>query len=480
LLLNASPSSGGGCPPLGDPRYCTECGPCAEGEGGCRGDDQCQAGLACAENFGALFGLPRAADVCLTPGGRPAPAFTATVLPAVETPTGPLPAIRLPASNPSTSMINDAGQLTGTASSGVPGQHRSVAFRFSTAGGMEALDPRGNQRSEGYLVNAAGDVFGAIFNGDRSRQIGLFIHRQDSGFDLLQEGSSPRIRQAFRVAAMNAAGDVVGNVVEFREPITDSQPFLYREGEGWQDLSALDPRLRQTQTFAGALNDAGDVLVLTNDFGFFRSFLVRGTEVVELGHFGGESTFANAINDTGRVVGESLTEDLFTNHAFVALRPGSPLIDIHPPQFAHSYASGVTEKGVVIGSIVTRNSADGPSADKLFTWDRRRTPKMKVQARRVDFLTLFDVPPRYELSAAISATNERLEVTGLVFAADEFGGDVRIEPYLYSLPYGLLDVEALTTAAGLDVPEPVVLGINDFGDLLVVYRSDEAAAVLRP
>lgn len=54
---------------LGHPRYCTECGPCGEGEGNCRGDDQCRAGLACFADRGAEFGLRRRADVCLPRDG---------------------------------------------------------------------------------------------------------------------------------------------------------------------------------------------------------------------------------------------------------------------------------------------------------------------------------------------------------------------------------------------------------------------------
>ncbi len=58
----------GGCPwPLGDPRYCRDCGPCADGEGDCDGNVQCVAGLGCSQNVGADFGFAANIDVCTAP-----------------------------------------------------------------------------------------------------------------------------------------------------------------------------------------------------------------------------------------------------------------------------------------------------------------------------------------------------------------------------------------------------------------------------
>ncbi len=61
------PGGGGGsCPlPAGNGRFCTECGPCAAGQGDCDNDNECQPGLTCTDNVGADFGFPPAVDVCL-------------------------------------------------------------------------------------------------------------------------------------------------------------------------------------------------------------------------------------------------------------------------------------------------------------------------------------------------------------------------------------------------------------------------------
>lgn len=51
--------------PLGHRRYCKECGPCGAGEGGCRRDNDCAAGLVCAPAVGAEFGFDDEIGVCV-------------------------------------------------------------------------------------------------------------------------------------------------------------------------------------------------------------------------------------------------------------------------------------------------------------------------------------------------------------------------------------------------------------------------------
>ncbi len=54
---------------LGSGRFCTECGPCGEGQGDCDNDAECQAGLTCTNNIGAQFGFAPGVDVCQASGG---------------------------------------------------------------------------------------------------------------------------------------------------------------------------------------------------------------------------------------------------------------------------------------------------------------------------------------------------------------------------------------------------------------------------
>ncbi len=61
---------GGGCDEsVGSGRYCTECGLCDQGEGDCDNDAECASGLVCADNVGAQFGFAPGIDVCVASGG---------------------------------------------------------------------------------------------------------------------------------------------------------------------------------------------------------------------------------------------------------------------------------------------------------------------------------------------------------------------------------------------------------------------------
>ena len=51
--------------------WCRDCGPCAEGQGDCDGDAECQSGLICAQDVGADYGWPKGRDVCEQPAGPP-------------------------------------------------------------------------------------------------------------------------------------------------------------------------------------------------------------------------------------------------------------------------------------------------------------------------------------------------------------------------------------------------------------------------
>jgi hypothetical protein len=49
------------------PDWCRDNGPCAEGQGDCDSDDECQSGLICAKDVGAKYGWPADRDVCESP-----------------------------------------------------------------------------------------------------------------------------------------------------------------------------------------------------------------------------------------------------------------------------------------------------------------------------------------------------------------------------------------------------------------------------
>lgn len=65
--------SGGCSREFGDRRYCRDCGPCDAGEGGCRNDRECAAGLVCEKRAGDEFGFDPKAGVCVVADPPPCP-----------------------------------------------------------------------------------------------------------------------------------------------------------------------------------------------------------------------------------------------------------------------------------------------------------------------------------------------------------------------------------------------------------------------
>ncbi len=70
VCLPSDGGGGGGCTAtLGSGTFCSACGPCADGEGDCDSDAECQPGLTCTDNVGAQFGFNPNIDVCLSSDG---------------------------------------------------------------------------------------------------------------------------------------------------------------------------------------------------------------------------------------------------------------------------------------------------------------------------------------------------------------------------------------------------------------------------
>ena len=63
-------------PPSPDTGFCTEACPCADGQGDCDSDAECQQGLICVHDVGDLYGMPAVYDVCVDPG-TPVPQLAA-------------------------------------------------------------------------------------------------------------------------------------------------------------------------------------------------------------------------------------------------------------------------------------------------------------------------------------------------------------------------------------------------------------------
>ena len=461
-LYRLRDTAGGGCPfTVGDPRYCDECGPCGEGEGGCRGDDQCASGLVCAEDFGARFGLARAVDVCLTPRSLDPPPYTLTEV------SGSGELTRVNAAG-----LNDRGQVVGTFESDAGD---TVAFRVASGAEAELLDPQGQQNTRGLAINDAGDVFGLLMNGNGSAQTGFFVFTGGGGFDLLGQGADNRIRTTFRFEDMNSSADLAGSVIR---GANRERPYLYTAEDGWIELTDVDSRFRRFSIRVALVNDRGDLVFHRPPSGspaISETFLLRGSEVFEVGDFGQFDNTPRAVNRAGRTVGSSVSSDDKKPHAYVYSGPGGRLIDIHPPRFDSSDAVYVTAKGIVGGTIA---SAD--KTDTIFTWDNRRQRRMKLQARGPDFRRLL-APEGLTLDSIDTVRmNERLEFVGRLIATNN--EVLFLRWFYYSPATGLVDVQDLLEAAGSDGIVFEVIDMNDWGAMLLLVDrgAEECVVVLTP
>jgi probable HAF family extracellular repeat protein len=147
-------------------------------------------------------------------------------------------------------------------------------------------------------------------------------------------------------AGVNASGQVVGNCTDDTGSV--SRAFLWQSGT-MTDLGTL-PGF--TSTTAVAVNVSGQVIgVCTNsDAGpFTRAFLWQAGTMTDLGTLGGSYTTANAISDSGVVVGASYLDDDVTERAF-AWDASNGMRDLGAVEGNEcSVATGVNDAGQAVG-----------------------------------------------------------------------------------------------------------------------------------
>jgi MYXO-CTERM domain-containing protein len=145
--------------------------------------------------------------------------------------------------------INDLGQVTGYAVTNDDGDYAAYIYQN---GAMNFLATLGGNYAQGYAINNAGMVAG--YSGLSNGESHAFLYANGVLLDLGDLGGNDSY-----ATGINEAGAVVGVSNLAAGPGAGYHAFLYSGGK-LQDLNDLiDPSLGWTLTYAGDINDKGQI-----------------------------------------------------------------------------------------------------------------------------------------------------------------------------------------------------------------------------
>lgn len=229
--------------------------------------------------------------------------------------------------------INVYGQIVGY--SYVPSLSQSHAFVYSegTMRDLGTLDGTGGSWAQG--INDAGHIVG-VSRGQDGRDR-AFIYRNGVMQDLGSLGGSTT-----SAVAINNAGQVAGWGYDAN---FEQRAFLYDDGL----MINLGKLAGMTSSYAKGINNSGQVVGISYIIGegTTRSFVYSGGRMTDIGDLGGGTTFANAINDSGEIVGSSNDKD---NQQRAFLYSGGQMIDLNS-------LPGVAASGWTMRSALSINNS---------------------------------------------------------------------------------------------------------------------------
>jgi probable HAF family extracellular repeat protein len=214
--------------------------------------------------------------------------------------------------------VNNSGTVAGWGQSASGAQQAFV----STSQGLQPLSP-GSPESYAYGINDAGTVVGTTA-----------VNGQVHGTIWSASGPTDLGAGAYAMG-INDSGQVVGG---------NGNAFVVSNGQ----VQSLGTISGENWSAAYGINDAGTVVGdgrLAN--GTFRGIVWSPDgSMILLGTFGGASSQATDINDSGEVVGFASVASGY-QHAFSAL--DALLIDLGTLGGGSSYAYGVNDNGAIVG-----------------------------------------------------------------------------------------------------------------------------------
>jgi len=228
--------------------------------------------------------------------------------------------------NTSANDINDNGEIAGGGDTGFGDFH---AYLLS-AGTSFDLGTLGGNESEALAVNRRGQVAGHSRGAGAPAKHAFLIAEPGTMIDLGTLGGATSIAHD-----LNENGAAVGlTETKAGEP----RAFVWTATDGMRDLGTLG-----AASMALGINNRAEVVG-----GSGHAFLwTASAGMIDLGTLGGRTSCANAINDTGCIVGASQTGDtdargLPVTHAFLRT-PDGGLLDLGTLGGEHSAAVAVSD-----------------------------------------------------------------------------------------------------------------------------------------
>jgi probable HAF family extracellular repeat protein len=238
--------------------------------------------------------------------------------------------------------INGRGWITGIASSGQAFLYRN--HQYETWGASDAV--------VGEDVNDLGTVVGSSYNYPDAIPA-AFVHRDGVTSGLpWAPGVTPVIAKAVNNRDQVTGTLGIGSVVD--SEFEGYHAFVYKGGE----LIDINPGA-DFRSFGEGINDRGDVVGSAySPTRWQRAFLYRGGVLKFLGSLGAprnSSSWANAVNQSGVVVGGVAIEGLSTGRFRAFVYTGGRMFDLNALTpwrngFMLEQALAINDRGVIVGS----------------------------------------------------------------------------------------------------------------------------------
>jgi probable HAF family extracellular repeat protein len=226
--------------------------------------------------------------------------------------------------------INDPGQIVGESTTAAEDTH---AFIFTPwVGRMQDLGTLGGRFSAASGINSRAQVAGSSTTAAQDEQGGSRAVIWDRGV-IRALPASPGPFVADSGVAINDNGVVVGG--------SNSGPVI------WQNAT-VRALFTGANGFASGINNSGVIVGNVSDGFSFHGFLLRNGVAVNLDNVVGPQTSADAVSDSGNVVGGFFPSGSPRPHGYLYNYFTNRVIDLGVLQ-AYSLAHGVSSSGLVAG-----------------------------------------------------------------------------------------------------------------------------------